>query len=72
MLDEVDPIKLDHVHFGSELNCLYFFATNNWPYVGFGYTNDSIGYTVITCFKNFGLLPQNLTDSSDLGVVTFG
>jgi hypothetical protein len=35
MLDKVDPIKLDHIHFGSELNRLYFFASNNWPMYAF-------------------------------------
>ena len=33
MFDEVDTVHLDHVHLGSELNLLHFFAPDNGPHI---------------------------------------
>ena len=68
VLYEVYPIHLYHVHFGTELNLLGFFATNDGADIGFGYAYYPVGQT-FACFKYLLLLPLNFSDYFTLLII---
>ncbi len=71
VLDEVDAIKLYHVHLGSELDFLYLFTSYNGPDITLGNADDPVRYT-LPGLKHLLLLRQYLADHPFRLVVLLG
>lgn len=72
MFFKVDAIYLYHVHFGSELDLLDFFPSNDGPDVALGDRYDLVRDAVVASCEHLLLLQQYLPDHPSLLVISLG